>query len=436
MQEASSPQRLTIDAKRLLLRFRDYFRTQDPLLCESDLDKKVADIAGISSHTLERMRLQARKNQLLSPPRKRKRFATVIDGTDGFSRDAIRREVLAFYERGEVPTLETLLEKVTEPPINFNASKSSLNRMLKKIGFRYRKVQSGRHLLMEREDIVAARSKYLRIMEKNRKSSTPKKEIYIDETWVNQNESVSKCWTTGDGDVGPKLKSGRGERFIIVHAGGENGFVPGGLLLFRSKNGNKGDYHDSMNSQCFSKWFKDQLLPNLPNECLIIMDNASYHNKIVNKAPTRNSKKADIVQWLLNNEVVHDSSETKHELLQLVARHKNKEQYEIDETARKNGHDILRLPPYHCNLNPIELIWAQIKTEIRKHNSNSNQTLKRIQEITETAISNVSIEDWRNCMRHTRKIEKQYQETDRAAEHLLDKFVICLSDSETSEDDL
>ena len=33
----------------------------------------------------------------------------------------------------------------------------------------------------------------------------------------------------------------------------------------------------------------------------------------------------------------------------------------IDEIARACGHEVLRLPPYHCTLNPIELVWAQLK---------------------------------------------------------------------------
>ena len=37
-----------------------------------------------------------------------------------------------------------------------------------------------------------------------------------------------------DGSVGPKLKSGKGARFIILHAGGENGIIPGAALVFKS----------------------------------------------------------------------------------------------------------------------------------------------------------------------------------------------------------
>uniref|UniRef100_A0A2S2Q7H4 Tc1-like transposase DDE domain-containing protein n=1 Tax=Sipha flava TaxID=143950 RepID=A0A2S2Q7H4_9HEMI len=40
--------------------------------------------------------------------------------------------------------------------------------------------------------------------------------------------------------------------------------------------------------------------------------------------------------------------------------------YELDEIACSMGHEVIRLPPYHCQYNPIELIWAQVKSEVAK----------------------------------------------------------------------
>lgn len=51
-------------------------------------------------------------------------------------------------------------------------------------------------------------------------------------------------------------------RYIVLHAGSEDGFVENASLVFKS--GTKsGDYHDSMNSANFEKWFEEQLIPNL-----------------------------------------------------------------------------------------------------------------------------------------------------------------------------
>ena len=41
----------------------------------------------------------------------------------------------------------------------------------------------------------------------------------------------------------------------------------------------------------------------------------------------------------------------------------------IDDIAKRYGHEVLRLQPYHCNLNPIELIWADEKNFVARENN-------------------------------------------------------------------
>jgi transposase len=44
------------------------------------------------------------------------------------------------------------------------------------------------------------------------------------------------------------------------------------------------------------------------------------------------------------------------ELLALAKANKPEPQYITDDIAKEKGHIILRLPPYHADLNPIELV--------------------------------------------------------------------------------
>ena len=94
---------------------------------------------------------------------------------------------------------------------------------------------------------------------------------------------------------------------------------------------------------------------------------------------------------------------------------------------------MLRLPLYHCKLNPIELIWGQIKAEIRKENPNDDQTMANIDMITRQAISNVTAENWQKCIRHTRVIKEEYIMKDNAVDHLLENFIINLEESSSEE---
>lgn len=61
------------------------------------------------------------------------------------------------------------------------------------------------------------------------------------------------------------------------------------------------------------------------------------------------------------------------QLLDIVKRIRpNYDKYVIDELAETHNRKILRLPPYHCELNPIELAWASVKSHIKKNNISYN----------------------------------------------------------------
>ena len=62
---------------------------------------------------------------------------------------------------------------------------------------------------------------------------------------------------------------------------------------------------------------------------------------------------------------------TKPKLYQLVQQHKIIEpmHYEVDNLIKRNGHEVLRLPPYHCHFNPIKLIWGILKRDVAQRNN-------------------------------------------------------------------
>lgn len=79
---------------------------------------------------------------------------------------------------------------------------------------------------------MVSRNKYLRLTGGDIRSSSLWL-TFLGKTSVNQNECVTICWIVADGSVGPKLKLGTGARYIVVHAGGEDGYVHGTMLFLR-----------------------------------------------------------------------------------------------------------------------------------------------------------------------------------------------------------
>lgn len=150
--------------------------------------------------------------------------------------------------------------------LSYPGSCESLRKVLKEIGFQYAKAD-GRKLLMERNYVQYARRKFLREMRTH--SSSGKNIVYLNEAWVNQNYTVSKCWVTENAGqaVGVRVPTGKGAHLIVLHGGTKDGFVPGAGLVFQAKN--VGDCHDQMNATTFEKWFKNQLLPNIPQSSIM-----------------------------------------------------------------------------------------------------------------------------------------------------------------------
>ncbi|CAG4981618.1 unnamed protein product [Colias eurytheme] len=112
------------------------------------------------------------------------------------------------------------------------------------------------------------------------------------------------------------------------------------------------------------------------------------------KAPSMGNRKAELQEWLTNNNIEVDDCWTKAQLYELIKRHKGDPKYEVDKMLNENGHEVLRLPPYHCDLNPIEKIWAIVKRRIAE--KNVNQAPSEIASITEEAFSTITTEEWVN----------------------------------------
>lgn len=309
--------------------------------------------ASVKRITKEKFGATGTDENVLSTPKKRRRNKSMTD-MDSFNIEAIRNHIYGYYERRELPSLFKLAKSLKEAEL-FTGSVTSLWRVMSAVGFQWKKVNK-RKILMERGDIALARYTFL---ESSKDIENWENVVILDETWLNANHTVSKMWTDGTAHASTVVPEGKGERLIICHAGTSQGFIPNCLLAFKSKKTN--EYHEEMNAEKFEGWFVT-LLENLKEPSIIVMDNAKYHSRQVNKPPTSQNNKATIVEWLQNNNVAADMTMVKEKLLILLKEHKPPTPtYYLDEMAKAHGHRILRLPPYHCQYNAIELIWAQVK---------------------------------------------------------------------------
>lgn len=301
--------------------------------------------------------------------------------------------------------------------------------------YRYCK-RSRNSVLKEKGEIVAWRRRFLRQIKKYRQEG--RKLYFLDETWVNAGHTVSKVWKDStiltprqafvNGlTTGLKDPSGKGSRLIVLHIGSDDGFVENGLLIFQSKK--TGDYHEEMTADVFEDWFRE-ILGRLDDNAVIVLDNASYHSRKIEKTPNTRTKKADIQAWLTNKSIVYEPDMIKDELLDLVRGAAVAPKLIIDEMARDQNRTVLRLPPYHCELNPIELIWGQVKGEVSRNNKTFK--MKDLHPLFLEALKNVTVDNWRNAIRHAKNVEEKMWQLDIVMEIQVEPLVIHLSDDSSS----
>lgn len=81
---------------------------------------------------------------------------------------------------------------------------------------------------------------------------------------------------------------GKGNRLLISYIGINSEFVEGGFWMFQSKK--IGNYHVEMDGDYFKDCFS-KILPLLKDNCLIMLDNVSYHSQKLEKFQIHHSKK-------------------------------------------------------------------------------------------------------------------------------------------------
>ena len=72
--------------------------------------------------------------------------------------------------------------------------------------------------------------------------------------------------------------------------------------------------------------------------------------------------------------------------------------YSIDETAKEHSHEVIRIPPYHPELQPIETCWGVVKNHMA---TNCDFTMKNLVNQLEIGFANVTA---KTCARIIEKV--------------------------------
>uniref|UniRef100_A0A914XSM9 Tc1-like transposase DDE domain-containing protein n=2 Tax=Plectus sambesii TaxID=2011161 RepID=A0A914XSM9_9BILA len=366
---------------------------------------------------------------------RREMWARSINHIDGVLADKVKRIVHdQFYSACKTVSVSRLLQKVQEEMQTeggFKCSESKFRLVLRGLGYRFTKINS-RPVIFERQDLCDWRRNYLRKIAEYREKGH--KIVYMDETWVfagmtqlydwvdmeaasNPMEAKRKGFTTG-----PKTPPTRGKRAIVTHMVAEDGLIDGAEMIFATNSTDSdGDYHREMNAEKFENYLK-RCAPLLKDPSgipvVLVIDNAPCHSRYADKKPTWAMRAGDMKAWLTSHNIPFAAKSTKRMLFDSLVVPLPKAKYNIyaaEQIAKEHGFIILRLPPYHCDMNPIELVWSWIKKALRDE-LRGDDKLNVVMSNTKSTLKKLPQQVIRNYFQHVRNTERRYASLDDSTE--------------------
>lgn len=407
---------LSSEVKKFIVSVKQYFDRNKADFRQTELSAQMtADALGIGVATVHRVMADYNKDPSLLDKETQRRGQPSYS-VNASHEAAVRSFIREANQQGRYITLNIIRDFLNERDPERSFHIATLARTLDRWGFTFGKGTRTQHL-KEKDYVIAARQRYLRKKIHNRSltgnGKTLSPEVYVDESYVNKNHSNDLIWYYGEDGPWVQKPTGKGERIIIMNAVTINGWVPGAKLVFKSTK-KTGDYHGEMNWELFRKWFTEMLIPNIPENSLIIMDNAAYHNTLsINSAPMPTSSKAKIRAWLEANKVPCREDSLKSELLEILKKPAPEPIFAIDEIAQNLGHEVIRTPPYHPELQPIENCWGVVKNHVARK---CDFTMSNLIEQLDQAFNKVTAHTCLKIIKKINKIEDKFWKEDLDAE--------------------
>lgn len=150
------------------------------------------------------------------------------------------------------------------------------------------------------------------------------------------------------------------------------------------------DYHGSMNAKNYQEWLEkllDVLRAKYPADeyyVQLVLDNAAYHvakidgqysiSELTTKlklvdAILKMNKRGYTKEELMQKKTTQIPGFTNKDLRTILKEDGYAPERFIDQLALKHDIDLCFLPPYHPDLNPIEVAWALAKNYVARHNT-------------------------------------------------------------------
>lgn len=300
---------------------------------------------------------------------------------------------------------------------SYSGSLRKVQRYLKRNGYQ-RGNRPGKASLKLRNNLKLQRDIYVNKMICNSESRF----VYLDESYIHCNYSrhEDSLYDPNDQDCIEPIKKHKGQRYCFIGAiiSGEPSipeelqfdsdaahFITESLDIFVG--GRTKDYHGMFDGEYFKKWISNliRILSEKDiSKAIVIMDNAKYHKQLPPDTPKSSNTKKLLLEYCERKGIVTNATSYKSMIWADVIRYINDNVKPIVVKMLEDaGHQVIFTPPYHSDLQPIELIWANVKGEVgRQYDNNTN--FSKVLERLKSAFANLTSKCVKGCIDKTNKI--------------------------------
>ncbi|GBC24639.2 fatty-acid amide hydrolase 2-B-like [Rhizophagus irregularis DAOM 181602=DAOM 197198] len=298
----------------------------------------------------------------------------------------------------------------------YEFSKWKLLWVLYRLGY-YFSQRDHRNILHKSPNNVAYRCHYLHFCFANLEGNNdvPRRpEVFLDESYCHLHHTLQNTWNGSSNKLyGCGRKRNDAEEWNDISD----------IVKDANITPNQVNYHGNFNAEIFEDLFSTlcKILYENYGPVSIHMDGASYHKRRVETISSSNAKKQNLIDWLNAHEISFSSDLKRPELLELVRINKEKVPFSCIKIAEQYEHEVSFTPPYHCELQPIEGVWAVVKGEVARSGSHPNLLSIRntlLDAFKKKVTSQVIIGLWRRVLKNAKK----YLESDEDAQLIDDKL--------------
>lgn len=132
--------------------------------------------------------------------------------------------------------------------------------------------------------------------------------------------------------------------------------------------------------------------------------------------------------------IAFDVKWTKPELHELIKKNKcANPRYKLDTLLWAHKHNVLRLPPYHPELNTIEELRAIVKNRVGTRNVTFK--LADVENLAREKFASVNVEEWASVCSHVDKVVNNYLQTEHLLDDVTDNLIFTVNTEETDNEE-